>query len=138
MKNILIISASLRGDSNSELLAGEFERGARDAGNRVEMISLKGKTIGFCRGCVACQKTRRCVIPDDAIEIAEKVKNADVPLFATPIYYYGMCGQLGPVRAHRGQKCAAGDVLGAFKGRESEIGGLSALAAPPPRAVSPN
>ena len=94
MKNVLIISASLREGSNSELLAGEFERGARDAGNRVEMISLKGKTIGFCRGCVACQKTQRCVIPDDAIEIAEKVKNADVLLFATPIYYYEMCGQL--------------------------------------------
>lgn len=58
--------------------------------------SLKGKTIGFCRGCVACQKTRRCVIPDDAIEIAEKVKNADVPLFATPIYYYSMYGTWAP------------------------------------------
>lgn len=94
MKNVLIISASLRRNSNSEFLAGEFARGAKDAGNRVEFISLKDKTIGFCRGCVACQKTQKCVIPDDAVEIAEKVKNADVLVFATPIYYYEMCGQM--------------------------------------------
>ena len=31
---------------------------------------------------------------DDASKIAEKVKHADVVVFATPIYYYEMCGQM--------------------------------------------
>ncbi len=45
-------------------------------------------------GCLACLKTQKCVIADDMIEIAEKVKNADVLIFATPIYYYELSGQL--------------------------------------------
>lgn len=43
---------------------------------------------------MACQKTRRCVIHDDADAIAQKMKVADVLVFATPIYYYEMCGQM--------------------------------------------
>ncbi|MDP4118432.1 MAG: flavodoxin family protein [Bacillota bacterium] len=94
MKKVLIISTSLHKDSNSEYLAKEFEKGAKEAGNEVEFISLVGKTIGFCTGCLACQKTQKCVIKDDAVEIAEKVKGADVLVFATPIYYYEMSGQM--------------------------------------------
>lgn len=94
MKKVLIISTSLRKNSNSEYLAKEFEKGAEDAGNEVEFISLSGKNIGFCQGCLACQKTQKCVIKDDANEIADKVKNADILVFATPIYYYEMCGQM--------------------------------------------
>lgn len=94
MKKVLIISTSLRKDSNSEFLAKEFEKGAKEAGNEVEFISLAGKTISFCTGCLACQKTQKCVIKDDAVEIAEKVKEANVLVFATPIYYYEMSGQM--------------------------------------------
>lgn len=93
MKNVLIISSSLRKDSNSEALANEFARGASEVGNKVEQISLRGKDIRFCKGCLACQKTRRCVINDDAPAIVEKMHDADIIAFATPIYYYEMCGQ---------------------------------------------
>ena len=58
-KKVLVISTSPRTGSNSELLANEFARGAKDAGNEVEIISLKDKDIKFCRGCFACQKTKR-------------------------------------------------------------------------------
>lgn len=93
-KKVLIISSSLRKGSNSEVLAKEFERGALESGNEVETVSLRGKTIGFCRGCLACQKLGKCVINDDAVEIAEKMKNADAIVFATPVYYYSVSGQL--------------------------------------------
>ena len=94
MKNILIISSSLRRGSNSEALAEEFARGAADAGNNVELISLREKDIRFCRGCLACQKTQKCVIADDSQTIVAKMRDADVIAFATPIYYYEMSGQL--------------------------------------------
>ncbi len=93
-KNVLILSTSPRKGGNSDILADEFERGARDAGCRTEKISLRDKTIGFCKGCLACQKTQRCVIRDDADLIAQKMKTADVIAFATPVYYYEMCGQM--------------------------------------------
>lgn len=93
-KNILVLSTSPRHGGNSETLADEFAKGARDAGHQVEKVCLYDKTIGFCKGCLACQKTRRCVIHDDADMIAQKMLNADVIVFATPIYYYEMCGQM--------------------------------------------
>lgn len=43
MSKILVISTSLRVNSNSEVLANEFVRGAKDAGNDVEVLSLKKK-----------------------------------------------------------------------------------------------
>ena len=94
MKKVLIISTSLRQGSNSEILAHETERGAKDAGHTVEFISLKNKNIQYCRGCLACQKIGKCVINDDANEITEKMKNSDVIIWATPVYYYEMSGQM--------------------------------------------
>ena len=93
-KKVLIISSSLRADSNSDALAQAFAEGARTAGSEVELVRLAGKTLGFCRGCLACQKTGRCVIRDDGDVIAQKMLHADVLVFATPVYYYGMSGQL--------------------------------------------
>ena len=60
----------------------------------MDYISLRGKNINFCRGCLACQKIKKCVIQDDMLEIEEKMVNFDVIVFATPIYYYEMSGQL--------------------------------------------
>ncbi len=93
-KNILVISTSPRKGGNSETLADEFIRGAKEAGNQVEKVCLYDKTIGFCKGCLACLKSQRCVIHDDADIIAQKMKEADVLVFATPIYYYEMSGQM--------------------------------------------
>lgn len=94
MSKVLVITTSLRAKSNSDILAERLVAGAKDAGHEVEQISLKGKKIGFCIGCLSCQKTQKCVIKDDAVEIAEKVKNADTLVFVTPIYYYEMAGQM--------------------------------------------
>ncbi|MDO5138646.1 MAG: flavodoxin family protein [Oscillospiraceae bacterium] len=94
MSKVLVITTSLRTGSNSDRLAEETIKGAKETGHQVEHISLKDKDIRFCKGCLACQKTQRCVIKDDAIEIAEKVKEADTLVFATPIYYYEMSGQM--------------------------------------------
>ena len=94
-KKILILSTSPRKNSNSDALAEQFAKGAQQAGHEVEKISLIGKDIQFCRGCLACQKTKRCVIHDDADKIVqEKMLHADVLVFATPIYYYEMSGQM--------------------------------------------
>ena len=68
-------------------------RGAEEAGHNVELLSLHDKTIGFCKGCLACLKAGHCVIKDDAAEIAAKMHDADVLVFATPVYYYSVSGQ---------------------------------------------
>ncbi|MGM9870565.1 MAG: flavodoxin family protein [Muribaculaceae bacterium] len=94
MKKVIVISTSLRHGSNSDMLADKFVEGARNAGNDVEKISLAGKEIHFCRGCLACQKLGKCVINDDVNDIMTKVLEADAVVWATPIYYYEMSGQM--------------------------------------------
>ena len=94
MSYVLVITTSLRAKSNSDILAERLIAGAKDAGHTVEQVSLKGKDIRFCIGCLACQKTQKCVQRDDVAGIMEKVKNADTLVFSTPIYYYGMSGQM--------------------------------------------
>lgn len=93
-KKVLIISTSLRTQSNSDILARECQEGAIDAGHEVEYVSLKGKDIKYCIGCLTCMKSGCCVLKDDVAEIMEKVKEAEVIVYATPIYYYEMCGQM--------------------------------------------
>ena len=94
MKKVIVISTSLRRGSNSDILADQFVEGAKATGNDVEKISLVGKTIQFCKGCLGCQKLGRCVINDDVNDMMAKVLKADVVCWATPIYYYEMSGQM--------------------------------------------
>ena len=93
-KNVLIISSSPRKGGNSETLAASFAKGAEEAGHKVETIYLREKKYGFCKGCLACLKLGQCVIDDDAVEIAARMHDADVLVFATPVYYYSVSGQL--------------------------------------------
>ena len=93
-KKVLIISTSLRGGSNSEILAKECEKGAKAAGHDVQFLSLKEKEVKYCIGCLSCQRNGSCVLMDDVADVLELVKNAEVIVFATPIYYYEMSGQM--------------------------------------------
>ena len=56
-KNVVIISSSLRNNSNSEALANAFAEGAKAVGHEVAQITLRGKEIKFCQGCLSCQNT---------------------------------------------------------------------------------
>ena len=93
-KKVVILSSSPRKGGNSEALAAAFAKGAQETGNQVETVYLREKQYGFCKGCLTCQKLGYCVIKDDAVEIAAKMHDADVLVFATPVYYYSVSGQL--------------------------------------------
>lgn len=93
-KHVLIINSSPRKGGNSETLAASFAKGAEEAGHEVETVYLREKKYGFCKGCLACLKLGHCVIEDDAVEIAARMHDADVLVFATPVYYYSISGQL--------------------------------------------
>ena len=93
-KKVVAILSSYRKNGNSETLANEFIKGAKEAKNDVEVIYLRDLSYGFCRGCFACLEAKHCVLNDDATKVMEKVRNADVLCFSTPIYYYAVSGQL--------------------------------------------
>ena len=52
-KKVLILSGSPRKGGNSDLLCGEFARGAQENGNEVEIIRVAAKKIAPCSGCRA-------------------------------------------------------------------------------------
>ena len=96
-KKVLILSSSPRKGGNSETLAAAFAKGAREADHQVETVYLREKQYGFCKGCFACLNLGHCVIQDDAVEITDKMHDADVLVFVTPVYYYSVSGQLKTV-----------------------------------------
>lgn len=94
-KRVLVLSTSLR-KGKSDFLADAFIKGVREAKHVVEKINLNGKQLAFCKGCLTCQRTQdgHCFMQDDADMIVNKMKDADVIVFATPIYFYEMSGQM--------------------------------------------
>ncbi|MCM1193722.1 MAG: flavodoxin family protein [Butyrivibrio sp.] len=93
-KKVFVLSTGFRKDGNADRLAQEFARGVLEAGHKVEQVNLSGRQIECCRGCFACQKKGHCIIRDDVAGILEGMRSADVLAFATPVYFYGMCGTM--------------------------------------------
>lgn len=62
-KRVLILSTSPRKNGNSDTLAEEFARGAREAGHEVEKISLSGKEIRVLPGLSGLPENRAVCHP---------------------------------------------------------------------------
>lgn len=94
-KKVLIISSTPRKGGNSDILCDQFKKGAIEAGNEVEKISLREKNINCCISCYGCSVNNgKCVQDDDMAEILDKLVEVDVIVLATPVYFYTMCAQL--------------------------------------------
>ena len=97
-KKVLILSGSPRKGGNSDLLCDEFMRGAIEAGNEVEKIRIAEKKIGCCSACYYCRTSGGvCAKKDDMTEILQKMIDADVIVFASPVYFYSIDAQLKTV-----------------------------------------
>lgn len=94
MKKIVIVNSTLRKGGNSEILANKFEEGAKAAGHSVTLYNIRDLDLKFCIGCLSCGSTHKCVIKDSMNDLYETFQNADIVVFASPVYYYSVCGQL--------------------------------------------
>lgn len=56
MSKVLVITSSFRKNGNTDILADQFAKGARENGNDVEAIHLRDHKLNFCMGCYACVK----------------------------------------------------------------------------------
>ena len=98
MKKVLVLSGSPRKGGNSDILCDEFIKGALASGNEVEKVRVAEKKIGYCLGCYYCKDHEgRCVLNDDMRDVLQKIIDADVLVFATPVYFYSMSAQLKTV-----------------------------------------
>ena len=94
-KIVFALNGSPRGMSgNTERVLQPFLEGARDAGARTDVAYLKDREIGGCKGCFACWKSpaRECVQKDDMPDLLKKITEADIVVYATPLYSFSMTG----------------------------------------------
>ncbi|MDE6676285.1 MAG: flavodoxin family protein [Clostridia bacterium] len=94
MKKIIVVTSSPRQNGNSEILARKFAEGALSAGNEVKTVAVRDIGLKFCTGCMYCNSHDKCVLNDGMNALYESFQHADVLVFATPVYYYAVCGQL--------------------------------------------
>ena len=92
--NIVVLEGSPNQNGSSNLLAGAFIRGAQEAGHTVEVIDAAHANLHPCTGCIHCGYEGPCVQKDDMEIIRTQILNADMVVFVTPLYYYGMSAQL--------------------------------------------
>lgn len=96
-KKILILSGSPRRGGNSDLLCDAFMRGAQESGHAVEKVFIREEKIGYCNGCYACKERGICVQKDGMQRVLDGMRNADVIVMASPVYFYAIDAQMKAV-----------------------------------------
>ena len=91
---IVVLEGSPNKNGSSNLLASEFIRGAKEAGHSVQAVDAAHGDIRPCTGCIHCGYEGPCVQKDDVSRIRRTILEADIIVFVTPLYYYGMSAQL--------------------------------------------
>jgi multimeric flavodoxin WrbA len=89
MKALGIFGSPRRG-GNTDLLLEEALRGAQEKGANVERLYLSDYAITPCKECHGCDHAGNCVVLDDMQKIYPKLLEADVIIFASPIFFYGV------------------------------------------------
>ena len=92
---IVIINGSAR-KGNTLTAISTFEKGAAEK-NDIEVIAADKLHISPCKGCGVCQCNKGCVDQDDTNSTIDKIVAADMIVFATPVYWWGMSAQIKQV-----------------------------------------
>lgn len=96
MKIVLINSSPHSEEkSTSRYLAQKFVEGAKSAGHEIFIFDAANEETHPCKGCDHCGMDGDCIF-NDAIsqKLMPKMLEADLLVFVTPLYYYGMSAQL--------------------------------------------
>ena len=91
---IVVLMGSPNRKGSTNLLVEAFVRGAQESGHTCEVVDVCHADIRPCTGCVHCGYEGPCVQKDGVEVIRGKLLAADMVVFATPLYYYGMTAQL--------------------------------------------
>lgn len=97
MKKILIITGSPRKNGNSNTLVEHFIKGAEEQGHKVFRFDSAFKTVHPCIACNKCGMNGDCIFNDDFNYVRENIVDADMVVFATPMYYFGVSTQIKAV-----------------------------------------
>ena len=129
---ILSLLGSPRANGTTHSMA-RLIAGGLSGGGPVEEIALQEKHIRPCRGCQSCDAAPHvCPLArtDDAEAIFAAIAAADVVLWTSPVYFYGLPAQAKAL-VDRSQRIWAGVEAGRPAGKGPLV--LAALAAARPR-----
>ena len=95
-KKVIILNGAARKNGDTAKLAEAFADGARAAGNEVKSFYLDGMNIHSCKGCLNAGKNSKspCSQKDDMDKIYAEFEEADVVVFASPLYFWTVTGTL--------------------------------------------
>lgn len=91
---IVMLEGSPHKKGSSNMLAEQFVKGAEKAGHHVQILDVAHMDMHPCLGCEHCGMNGPCVYKDDNSLIRDALLEADMVVFVTPIYYFGMSAQL--------------------------------------------
>lgn len=94
MKKILIILGGGRKKGNTAQLVDAFMKGAMEAGHATELIPLNQLQVNGCIGCNACRYGKPCVQKDDFNSLVPKILEADLLVFASPLYFWTISSKI--------------------------------------------
>ena len=94
--NILVLNGSPRPKGSTAQMISVFRTAAEGAGHAVNVIEVCKKNIRGCLACEYCHSKNRgqCVQKDDMQEVYALLREADMLVLASPIYYHNLSGQL--------------------------------------------
>lgn len=91
---IVVLTGSPRKNGNSAYLAEQFIKGAEEKGHEVFRFDCAFKQVEPCRACNRCGMNGPCIFNDDFQELRPRLIEADMVVFATPMYYFGISAQM--------------------------------------------
>lgn len=95
---ILILAGSPRINGNSNTLVNSFIKGAKENGHEVVKFDCGHAKIHPCMACDKCERDGVCAFADDDFRfVRENIIDADMVIFASPMYYFGISAQLKTV-----------------------------------------
>lgn len=89
-KKVLIITGSPRLKGNTNALVTAFASGAVAAGNEVEVFDAATANLNGCHADKSCEQRGCCGQKDDGVRMNELMREADVLVLASPVYWSGL------------------------------------------------
>jgi multimeric flavodoxin WrbA len=92
---IAVLNGSPR-NGNTSAMVQAFAEGAAEAGHEVEILHVGKMKIAGCLSCGYChgKGAGTCAQKDDMDKVMPAYKEADMIVYASPIYYFGLSAQL--------------------------------------------
>lgn len=92
--NAVVLFGSPRKEGNTILLVNTFIERLKEKGVNVRVLYLNDMNIRPCQGCGVCLPGGVCKINDDMKDIRKYMLESDVIVYATPVYWFSISGQL--------------------------------------------